>query len=80
MPPMSKIDLETARSIAREKGLKPGRVISSDGVQFTRGSDSRIEILDWEEFEGILESRELAIFESGGFMKIMKRREERSGK
>ena len=73
MPPMNKIELDKAKKIADEKGLRPGRVKVSDGIQFTRGGDERIQIIDWKEFERELESRDLAIYESAGFMKIMKK-------
>ncbi len=73
MPPLNKIELERARNIAEDKGLKPGRVLGSDGVQFTWGDDSRIKVIDWKEFERELGERGLAIYESAGFMRIMKR-------
>ena len=34
-----------------------------------------MEIIDWTEFERILTKRELGIFESGGWMKLLKKRE-----
>jgi hypothetical protein len=72
---MNRIDVKKAKGIAAEKGLQPGRVLSSGGVQFTRGDDTRIQVIDWEEFETELEEKDLAIFESAGFMKIMKKKE-----
>lgn len=69
---MQKISLEQAKKIAEEKGLKPGRVKGTDGVQFTKGNNERLEVISWEEFENILKKRGLAVYESKGWMKIMK--------
>ena len=76
MPPMNRIDVKKAKTIAEEKGLLPGKVVSSDGIQFTKGDDTRIKVMNWNEFEEELEKRDLAIFESAGFMKIMKKKTE----
>jgi len=69
---MAKINIESAKKIASNKGLKPGRVKGTNGVQFTKGKNSRLEIIDWGEFETTLSKRKLAVYESGGWMKIMK--------
>lgn len=69
---MEKIDLGKARIIATNKGLKPGRVKGTEGVQFTKGKNNRLDVIGWEEFEKILAKRNLSIYESGGWMKIMK--------
>ncbi len=69
---MEKINIVKARQIAENKGLKPGRVKGTDGVQFTKGNNDRLEIISWEDFQSALMKRGLAIFESGGWMKIMK--------
>ncbi len=69
---MERIDLAKAREIAKNKGLKPGKVKGTEGVQFTKGKNNRLDVITWEEFEEILEIRKLAIYESGGWMKIMK--------
>ena len=69
---MQKISVEQAKKIAMEKGLKPGRVKGTDGVQFTKGNNERLEVISWEEFEDILKKRGLAVYESKGWMKIMK--------
>ncbi len=68
---MEKINLEKAKEIAKIKGLKPGKVKGTDGVQFTKGSNTRLDVITWDEFEGILARRKLAVYESGGWMKIM---------
>ncbi len=69
---MEKISIIKARQIAENKGLKPGRVKGTDGVQFTKGNNDRLELISWEEFQDALMRRGLAIYESGGWMKIMK--------
>ncbi|MCG7844504.1 MAG: hypothetical protein MIO90_03635 [Methanomassiliicoccales archaeon] len=70
---MEKISLDKAKDIAKKKGLKPGRVKGTNGIQFTKGNNARLEIVSWEEFEKTLGKRSLAVFESGGWMKIMKK-------
>ncbi len=69
---MERIDLEKAKTIAKKKGLKPGKVKGTEGIQFTKGKNNRLDVIDWAEFESILKKRGLAIYESGGWMKIMK--------
>ncbi len=59
--------------IAKKKGLKPGRVKGTTGVQFTKGRNDRLEIIDWDEFKTTLSKRKLQVYESGGWMKIMKK-------
>ena len=69
---MERIDLEKAKLIAKNKGLKPGKVKGTTGIQFTKGKNNRLDVIEWAEFEEILKKRGLAIYESGGWMKIMK--------
>jgi len=69
---MERLDIEEAKDMARKKGLKPGRVKGTTGVQFTKGRNARIEVIGWEEFEEILSKRHLAVFGSGGWMKMMR--------
>ena len=70
---MEKISLSKAKVIAKKKGLKPGRVKGTEGIQFTKGDNDRLEIVPWDVFEKTLKARKLAVFESGGWMKIMKK-------
>ncbi len=71
---MEPISVEAAKERARKAGLKPGRVKGTeDAIQFTKGRNSRIEVISWEEFEDVLLKRSLQVFESSGFMKIMKK-------
>ncbi|MGM0405913.1 MAG: hypothetical protein ACQEQM_07220 [Thermoplasmatota archaeon] len=69
---MEKISVSKAQKIAEEKGLKPGLVKGTDGIQFTKGNNPRLETIDWNEFQEKLDERGLAVYESGGWMKIMK--------
>ncbi len=71
---MDAIDIEKAKNIAETKGIRPGRIRGTEGVQLTKGLNPGIEAISWEEFEARLEARGLALFESGGWMKIMRAR------
>jgi len=68
---MEKISVGKAKEIADKKDLKPGLVKGTDGIQFTKGNNDRIETVSWDEFEEKLDERGLAVYESGGWMKIM---------
>lgn len=70
---MEQINVDKAKEIAKKKGLKPGRVKGTNGIQFTKGSNDRLEIIPWDDFEKTLKARGLGVFESGGWMKIMKK-------
>ena len=70
---MEPISIEAAIEKAKKKGLRPGRVKGTDGVQFTKGRNERIEVISWDEFRTTLTERQLEVFDSGGFMKIMKK-------
>ncbi|MEE9174076.1 MAG: hypothetical protein V3U30_03760 [Thermoplasmata archaeon] len=70
---MEPISAERAMQIAQEKGLSPGKVKGTDGVQFTKGENARLEVIGWDEFKRLLQTRGLQVYESGGWMKIMKK-------
>ena len=70
---MEPISAERAMQIAQEKGLSPGKVKGTDGIQFTKGNNARLEVIGWDEFRQLLQSRGLQVYESGGWMKIMKK-------
>jgi hypothetical protein len=70
---MTKIDMTMAKKIATDKNLKPGMVVGTEGVQFTKGNNKRLEVISWGDFENALSKRGLAVYESKGWMKIMKR-------
>ena len=71
---MNEVEPEGARKIAEEKGLKPAKVRGTEHIQFTRGGNDRLEVISWDEFVRILKERNLAIYESGGWMKIMQKK------
>jgi sugar phosphate isomerase/epimerase len=71
---MEPVSIEAAIEKAKKKGLRPGRVKGTDGIQFTKGRNERIEVISWDEFRQTLTDRKLEVYDSGGFMKIMKRR------
>ncbi len=70
---MEPISVESAIEKAKKKGLKPGRVKGTQGIQFTKGRNNRLEVISWDEFRDTLAKRRLQVFESSGWMKIMKR-------
>ena len=70
---MEAIGIEVAIEKAKKKGLRPGRVRGTDGIQFTKGRNNRIEVISWDEFRSTIQERELEVYESSGFMKIMKK-------
>ncbi|MDH4122888.1 MAG: hypothetical protein OEV21_02220 [Thermoplasmata archaeon] len=71
--PMRDVSLDSVKEIASRKGLKPGRIRGTEELQLTKGNNPRVEVIDWLEFENILEKKGLTVRESGGFMKIMKK-------
>ncbi len=73
MTELRKIEFEEARQIATQKGLHPGRVRGTEQVRFTKGGNDRVEVIDWTAFEQTVDRRNLGIYESGGWMKIMRK-------
>ena len=71
---MEPVGVDAAIEKAKKKGLRPGRVKGTSGVQFTKGRNSRIEVISWDEFRDTLAERKLEVYESSGFMKIMKKK------
>ncbi len=66
-------DMAEVKAIAGKKGLVPGRVRDTqDGIQFTKGTNDRLVVISWEEFEEYLNKRNLAVYRSNGWLKIMK--------
>ncbi len=76
---LEKISLDEVKSICTKQKLKPGKVKNTNGIQFTRGKNEMIEVIDWPEFEEIIKARKLAVYASkpnkqgNRFMKIMKK-------
>jgi len=73
MTELREIDIVEARRIAAAKALQPGRVRGTEQIRFTRGGSERIEVIDWTSFATTVERRNLGIYESGGFMKLMRK-------
>jgi hypothetical protein len=74
MPKMEKITVEQAKAICKKKGLSPARVKGAeDAIQFTRGKNTRLEQISWDEFEKILATKKLAVYNWKGWMKIGKK-------
>ncbi len=71
---MEPVSIEDAIEKAKKKGLRPGRVKGTDGIQFTKGRNNRIDVISWDDFRSTLAERQLEVYESSGFMKIMKKR------
>lgn len=72
MTELRRIDFEEAKRIAARKGLRPGRVRGTEQIRFTRGTNERLEVIDWNTFEATARKRNLAVYESGGWMKLMR--------
>jgi len=73
MTELREIDFEETRRIAEQKGLQPGRVRGTEQVRFTKGSNERLEVIDWTTFEQTVLRRNLGVYESGGWMKLMRK-------
>ena len=73
MTELREIDMDEARRIAAQKGLQPGRVRGTDQVRFTKGSNERLEVIDWRTFDETVRRRNLSVYESGGWMKLMRK-------
>ena len=73
MTELREIDFEETRRIAEQKGLQPGRVRGTEQVRFTKGTNERLEVIDWTEFEATVRRRSLGVYESGGWMKLMRK-------
>lgn len=69
---MTPIELGRAQAIATKAGLQPAKVKGTDVLQFTRQGGSRFETIAWSEFQDALTARGLHVYESRGWLKIMK--------
>src|SRR5437879_6247418 len=81
MPALKEISFEYARQIASVKGLQPGKVRGTSTLRFTKGDSDKLQVITWDEFVQTANNRNLAVYESGGWMKLMRkhRSEERRG-
>ena len=73
MPALRQIDFETARQIAAEKGLSPSKVMGTETLRFSKTPNDKLQVITCDEFQRTAESRELVVYESGGWMKLMRR-------
>jgi hypothetical protein len=69
---MTQIDVSRAQAIAQKAGLRPAKVKGTDVVQFTRRGGRNFEVINWSDFQSTLEHRGLHVYESDGWLKIMK--------
>lgn len=72
---MEKIDIEKVKEIAEEYNLKPAKTKDSNVVNIRKKPNENLEDISWDEFERILEEKELAVYkaEDSDFLKIMKK-------
>jgi len=70
---LRQIDFDTARRIADAKGLRPAKVKGTETLRFSRADNERMEFITWDEFRDAATSRRLAVYESGGWMKLMRK-------
>src|SRR2546427_4375352 len=71
MPALKEISFEYARQIASVKGLQPGKVRGTSTLRFTKGDSDKLQVITWDEFVRTANNRNLAVYESGGWMKLM---------
>lgn len=74
MPALREISFEAARHIAGVKGLHPSKVVGTTTLRFTKGGSDKLQVITWDEFETTAVGRNLAVYESGGWMKLMRKR------
>ncbi|HEY4705589.1 MAG TPA: hypothetical protein VII27_07650 [Thermoplasmata archaeon] len=72
MTALRQIDFGTAREIAERKGVRPTKVRGTNTLRFSTRKDDRLEVITWDEFERVAVSRRLAVYEGGGWMKLMR--------
>jgi hypothetical protein len=73
MPALRQISFADARKIAIEKGLHPSKVKGRDTLRFSKRPSDKLQVITWDEFEQKATSRDLAVYESAGWMKLMKK-------
>jgi hypothetical protein len=73
MPALREISFEYARQIASVKGLQPSKVRGTSTLRFTKGGSDKLQVITWDEFINTANSRNLAVYESGGWMKLMRK-------
>jgi len=73
MPALKEISFEYARQIASVKGLQPSKVRGTSTLRFSKGDSDKLQVITWDEFVRTANNRNLAVYESGGWMKLMRK-------
>ncbi len=73
MTALRQIDFDTAKRIAEEKGLRPAKVKGTVTLRFSRPDNERMDFITWDEFQKVAIARRLAVYEGGGWMKLMRK-------
>ncbi len=73
MPALREISFDDARKIAADKGLQPSTVKGTNTLRFSKTPSDKLQVITWDEFQSTAQVRGLAVFESAGWMKLMKR-------
>lgn len=73
MPALREISFEYARQIASVKGLQPSKVRGTSTLRFSKGDSEKLQVITWDEFVRTANNRNLAVYESGGWMKLMRK-------
>ena len=73
MPALRQISFDDARRIAADKGLQPSKVKGTNTLRFSKAPSDKLQVITWDEFQQTAQVRGLAVYESAGWMKLMKR-------
>lgn len=73
MPALRQITFDDARKIAAEKGLQPSKVKGTNTLRFSKTPSDKLQVITWDEFQHTASVRGLAVYESAGWMKLMKK-------
>ncbi len=68
---MEPVSVESAIEKAKKRGLRPGCIKGTNGIQFTKGRNKQIEVISLDEFRKTLKDQKLQVYESSGSMKII---------
>ncbi|MEK6986997.1 MAG: hypothetical protein AABX97_02740 [Candidatus Thermoplasmatota archaeon] len=71
MPALREISFDVARKIAAEKGLQPSKVKGTNTLRFSKSPSDKLQVITWDEFQQTASKRNLAVYESAGWMKLM---------
>ncbi len=75
---MEPISMQKTISIAKHYGLTPIRIKGTSQIQIAKNTnESKYEIISWEEFERILNEKNLVVCKAAEscFLKLMKKKE-----